>query len=193
MSASVPSLGFDPAKSGAAALLGHQGRLLALVGWKPVTRQGRKRYEVRAWRERPGQEPWVEVTLLPARAGAVGSYVCTVLAHAGHPTAKVACEDSYLGKNPKSSLMVARFSGGVVAPAEELYGLEAQWVLPGEWRAAILGLPRNATRERAKAASLRYVPTRVRGLAEAMDRLGGPQDHYTDAAGVADWLRTTTR
>ena len=185
----ISYIGIDPGRTGAAGMLSGSGKLGAIAGWKPVRRNKRYRYSIVSWKGRGGEEsPGCENRLVPLRAGAVGKYLADIFSTKSLK-AEVACEDSYIGKNPRSGWAVARFSGGVVAPVEELFSVQSEWVLPGEWRASILGIRRNTKRAAAKQASLRYIPARIPRLSDALLKIG-IADHYTDAAGVAEWLRT---
>lgn len=182
----LPAAGVDPGRTGAAVLLDAPDRLLAVVAWKPCTVAGHDRYRVMSARVTPAGLR-TDARIIPSRSGAVGAEIVRVLGEAGGPPpATLACEDVYLGKNAQTAIELAKWAGGVVAPAEHLYGRDARWIKPDEWRAFILGLRRGTRREVAKQASLRYVPQRVAGLPDVL-RVFGDLDHLSDAAGVACW------
>ncbi len=92
-------------------------------------------------------------------------------------------EGPYVGKNPQSSLSIARTGAALEAVVGfRLEMPKTRTVAPRSWR-RVLGISAHE-REAAKEASLAFVPRFVDGLAEAMAVIG-IVDHVTDAAGVA--------
>lgn len=182
-------LGIDPAREGAAVLRGPSGALEALCVWHGFQRNLRPRVRIEV--ARPGADggrPTVDAHEVPSRPGSVGAAIARVLGL--DATTEIASEDVYLGKNPASSLQLAKWNGGLVAGIEEAVGIEAVWVKPDEWRALVLGVKRATQRDVVKAASLRYMPARIPSIVPLVEALGhGWEDHTTDAAGVSEWAR----
>lgn len=185
-----PAGGIDPGRTGAAALLDAPDALSAVLSWTPQGDDGATRYRVFSMRRLPDGTWRHDLRIIPDRPGAVGLEIARVFREAGGAGAVLACEDVYLGKNAQTLIGLARWTGGVVAPTEELYGRSALWVRADEWRAPVLGLRRGTARAVAKAASLRYLPARVRGVDDVLTVIGRKADHVTDAVGIAVWAAT---
>ncbi len=178
-------IGIDPGMSGAAVVLSRE-RAELLITWRACQRQKRRAYAVQV------RSHGEQVEHLVRRVSAIGAVVAGACARAGVLSASVAVEDAYLGRNPRTSIHVARSAGLLVGPVEQAYDVTASWVAAAEWRAAVLGLPRNTSRADAKRVSVQYLPARVPGL-RALCGASGVADHMTDAAGVAEWLRIVQR
>ena len=178
-------IGIDPGMSGAAVVLSRE-RAELLVTWRACQRQKRRAYAVQV------RGHGEQVEHLVRRVSAIGAVIAGACARAGVLTAGVAVEDAYVGRNPRTSVHVARSAGLLVGPVEQAYDVTASWVAAAEWRATVLGLPRNTTRADAKRVSVQYLPARVPGL-RALCGADGIADHMTDAAGVAVWLRIAQR
>lgn len=97
--------------------------------------------------------------------------------------------------NPATSIRIGWITGALVGPVERYAdGRSVPDVQASKWRNALLGLPIRTKREDAKAASLKYMPTRLSGLggaleavAQAFDTPTTNLDHVTDSAGVAEY------
>ena len=178
-------IGIDPGMSGAAVVLSRE-RAELLITWRACQRQKSRAYAVQI-RSHGGQ-----VDHIVRRVSAIGSLIAGECAQHGVLSASVAVEDAYVGRNPRTSVHVARSAGLLVGPVEQAYDVTASWVAAAEWRAAVLGLPRNTSRADAKRVSVQYLPARVPGL-RALCGASGIADHMTDAAGVAEWLRIAQR
>ena len=84
---------------------------------------------------------------------------------------RLAAEDVYVGRNPKTAVFLARFAAGFAAPLELTWGCPAVYVKASVWRYQVLGLPVRTSRADAKGASLALMPRRVEGLAQALEAL----------------------
>lgn len=169
------------------AVLRDPRHLLAAAAWSPV--QGG--YLIRVVLvDAQGLASPAGVHRVADRAGAVGVVLAGLARELG--VDRLGCEDAYLGKNPRTALSLARWTGGVTAPVEEACGVTARWHRAGAWRKALLGLPVATPREQAKRASLAGMPLRVEGLRAVLGVLG-ELDHVADAAGVAVHEATTRR
>lgn len=183
-----PTLGVDPGNPGAAVLLNSDGSLIWAACWKKLKRKSGAVYRVRVYFAEDAEDPgFIELCVSP-RPGKLGQYLKD-LTWRMVPAPLLACEDAFLHKKTKNVSTVidlARFSGAVMAPLENLTGSEARFVKPITWRHRVLRLGAYTPREQAKRASLTYIPPRVPGLARALEVLG-KHDHITDAAGIALW------
>jgi hypothetical protein len=178
-------VGIDPGLSGAAVVLDDRS-VVFVVSWKPAQRNRRRvvRFTVRD--AQGGRE-----SVLP-RLSSVGRALVGECTRHGVTGALIAVEDTFMGRNVKSAVSIARGSGLVVGVVESIMDNSAAWVMAHEWRAVVLGMRRNADRATVKRASLTMIPARVAGLKEICGPVG-EIDHVTDAAGIAEWLRVTTR
>jgi len=180
------ALAIDPGEKGGAVMLSGTGRLVFAASWKGNQRDKLPGFALSVYLDDDGSTTTHQ---LPRRPSALGSALASLLVDIGWQPARLACEDVFLhraSRNFETPKKLARFGGGVMAPLEELCDTSAAYVQAQVWRAAVLRLPRNAARERAKVASLRYMPPMVPGLPGAIAALG-EHDHLTDAAGIAAW------
>ena len=202
----MPSLGIDPAKTGA-MLLGEGAQALAAV----------------CWRQRGvGEDAVFDVAACGVHTETVTQTHGLLTAHAiacfaveylqpwiiGGGISRVACEDVYVGQNARGSLGLAKFAGGLVGPlgAWTRSG-KPEWATAGQWRkpsfrrswwklqavaagkcaskivAKRTGEEVMPKREAAKRESLLVMPKLVTDLDVLLQRLGRT-DHLTDAAGV---------
>jgi len=99
----------------------------------------------------------------------------------------IAIEDCYFHRNPKTTIMLARFGTAVSAPLQIKCGFEPVYVNPSEWRKLVIGAKTRTKREQAKKLSLHHLPLLLPDLEHHL-RLLGKYDHITDAAGIALWL-----
>lgn len=172
-------LAIDPGSPGAAVRLNAAGQLAEAIAWR-ACRQG---YRVSGYTPTFADPSWGVV--VPGRPAALGE----ILAPRITSSTLLACEELFLSRqhrNAQTLITLARFTGAIMAAAEQRTGKQAAYVLASEWRHSVLGLRRNTRREQAKAASLRLIPPQIPGLAEALLVLGN-LDHVTDAAGIALW------
>lgn len=184
-------LGIDPGKIGAAVLIGPPREVLAVAAWDERETMGRGRYRVLLWRPGRGRGPArEEVIRIPSRPGAIGVHVGQLVRDTVDVEAvenlTIACETSYLGVNPKTLILLTRWSGALVGVIEESFGRPARWIEADGWRKTCLGLPIGTKREVVKEASRRLMPARLPGLADPLRLISGDSSHVTDAAGVAE-------
>ena len=180
-------VGMDPGQAGAIVALDARGTLRMAADWRFVQRARRRVVEMRI--HRPGLPPRI---MRPARLAMVAPHFCAAMEAAGLQPVSLACEDAYLGRNPRTVIVVARASGMLMGPMEALLKLDTRWVRAADWRNIVLGLPPATKREVAKSASLRLMPARCPGTGAVL-AVAGELDHITDAAGVAEWSRVTNR
>lgn len=97
------------------------------------------------------------------------------------PGYRIAGEDVVLGRNARTSVVLARFGGMLAAPmCVQASGVA--WHDPGTWLKGVTGrAPRK--REARKARSLEEIPRLVPSLEPYLKALGRV-DHLTDACGV---------
>lgn len=180
------SVGLDPGNEGAFVVL-HNNVVLVAARWKKVTRSKRKVFEMHI---ASIADPLK--VLQASRPSEVGYRLAQELVSLGIESAELAVEDVYFGRNPKTSTVLARTAGAMVGPVEQQLNTTARWVMAGEWRSLVLGIPRNTKREAAKQASLKLMPARVDMLNQMLGRIGR-LDHVTDAAGIAQWARLSNQ
>lgn len=186
----LSALGIDPGEKGGAVMLSPAGGLVFAASWVGNQRNKRPGFKLSVYINDDGSVYEYQTPRWPSALGDALVEVCTDIGW--HPAA-LACEDVFLhrtSKNFDTPKKLARFGGFVMAPLQSACCCEVAFYQAQEWRAGVLGLPRNATRQRAKVASLTYLPLQVPGLSEALEALG-QHDHITDAAGIALWRQRT--
>jgi hypothetical protein len=177
-------LSVDPGSPGAAVCLAADGSLIEAIAWK-ATKRG---YRLQGYTPAITRAPFWTAGHAQ-RISEIGAFLAGRIGPVYPSSVRLVCEGVFVHrghKNPQTAIKLAHFSGRILAHCEDLTGQDAASVLASEWRAAVLGLKRNTRREQAKAASLRYLPAMVPGLADALNHLG-ELDHITDAAGIALW------
>ena len=93
-------------------------------------------------------------------------------------------EDCYVSKNPRTAILISRFSGSIASPVEATYGIGACWVTASNWRKAVINVKHFTKREECKRLSLELVPKLVKNM-DIVELNLGVHDHLTDAAGIA--------
>lgn len=124
----------------------------------------------------------------------LGSWVRRVLVDAGWGRHRVVVEDTFIGLNPRTAVVGARWSAqfaaaleGAVTSDKPILGGAAEWVLPDEWRAGALGIRRATKRADAKALTSARLPAAlVERVAPLAAELGDPE-HLHDALGIGLW------
>ncbi len=171
-------VGIDPANSGAAVIL-HDGEVVAAVLWKPCVRKKRKAYSLSISYNNTVQNLTVRTT-----------------AHIGHVISNmpfltscnaIAIEDCYMSRNAKTAITLAKISASIAAPLEVKSGFPSIYVKPNVWRSTVLSAGGRTKRDVLKAISLSRIPEILPSLKHHMEKLGD-HDHITDAAGIALWL-----
>jgi len=173
-------VGIDPATAGSAVVLIGTS-VPAVILWKKVTRKKRKVFSVSISFSNSKN---VQTTLCrtPAHIGAVISGLSCLNIVNG-----ISIEDCYFHKNPKTTIMLARFGTAVSAPLQIKCGFDPVFVAPTEWRKSVIGVRTRIKREEAKRLSLKHLPLLLPELEHHLNLLGR-YDHITDAAGIALWL-----
>ena len=161
--------------------------LLASFAWR--TRGKTAPYYQLSWETSEGVG--VRTTYTPYGLGAA---VRSALVDAGWRRHRVVVEDAYVGRNPRTAVVGARWSAQFAAALEgaatsdrPILGGAAEWVLPDEWRAGALGIRRATPREQAKALTAARLPA---CLVERMAPLAaelGDAEHLHDALGIGLW------
>jgi len=192
--ATLPLLGFDPGLSGAATLLGGSG-VDAVWAWRTRQRGGERCFQLAVASR---TVDFVAVSTFHPTLSEVGTRVARqVVRSTGFSRFPVWCEAVHIGRNAKTSIQTSWYSGALVGPAQKFaLGREVSHVQASVWRNRLLGLPIRAKREVAKDASLRFIPPRLPGMADALSSLAGALelseddlDHVTDSGGVAEFGR----
>lgn len=173
-------LGIDPASDGAAVAL-QDGVAVYAVIWKKIRRKSKRFYEVRELIV--GEQ---KLKMYHAKRFAeIGNFIAQS-EFLKDKNIYLSAEDAYFRPNAKTSIIISRLSGSIVAPIELQFDVDADWVRAAEWRHKVIRLNPFTPRQQAKNASLKLLPSMVKGLYEVMNRLGR-HDHITDASGVAYW------
>ena len=73
----------------------------------------------------------------------------------------LSAEDAYFRPNAKTSIIISRLSGSIVAPIELQFDVDADWVRAAEWRHKVIRLNPFTPREQAKNASLKLYEFRL--------------------------------
>lgn len=173
-------VGIDPANDGALVVL--VGKSIPIVFlWKKVTRKKKRVFKV---------------SVSKSDTNVVQSTICRTASHVGQfissfpelsKVGGISVEDCYLARNVKTTISLARFAGAVSAPLVVKCGFDPLFVKPTEWRKVVLRMNNRTKREKAKEASLRFMPMIVPSIKHHIRNLG-EYDHITDALGIAVWL-----
>lgn len=188
------ALGYDPGREGAATLLGPAG-IVCVWAWRTRTSGGRRVYQLAVASRESG---WSVAWKRYATMGQVGRAIASRAAReSAGSQLRARVESVYISHRPnmRTSLALAASLGRLVGPVERhVVGRVVNEVRPAEWRKAVLRLHGRTKREEAKSLSLRLMPERHDGLAEALSALstalGRPVehlDHVTDSAGIAEF------
>ena len=181
-------IGIDPAQSGAAVIVDKRN-VVACFSWKTRIRNKQKVYELKCSMKN------LTTTLIVKAPPFIGKEIanaCKGLYDASIPIC-IACEDAYLGKSPKTSIIVARFSGiivGATYASLDQYVITSCWAKATTWRKTMLNLNHFSTRVQAKKASIGYIPHLIPSINPHL-KAHGLLDHITDACGVALWASST--
>lgn len=180
----ILTIGIDPASEGAATIL-LNGEVVCALAWRKRTRQKKRVYEITEARQ--GYETF---SFIVKSGGEIGAAIFNLpevqrAVEDGYEVDLVV-EDTYVGRNMRTALIVARFGGLVAGTVEAGIGKPANWVRAASWRANLLNLSHFTKREKAKRSSLSLIPNLLCGMSVLIDKLGAI-DHLTDSAGVALW------
>lgn len=173
-------LGIDPAKEGAAVAILDGKAIFALL-WKPIRRKKQTFYSVR-WMD---VENYSMKMATCKRLSGIGKFISEVELLQGKEIV-LALEDAYFKPNPRTTISVSKTAGMISAPIENAFDIDSHWAKASVWRHKVLGLNPFTKRQVAKNASLKFVPTLVKGMDLVLHKLGN-FDHLTDAAGVSYW------
>ena len=174
-------LGIDPASDGAAILIDENGVVALSILWKKVRRKKKPKFEVRVYDSKSNKMMLCQLE----RFSAIGKLITEAITP--FENILIASEDSYFRPNPKVTITLSRLSGLIVSPIEIYLDIDCEWIKASMWRHSVLRLNPFTKREQAKNASLKLVPSLVKGLNKVLIKLGR-YDHITDAAGIAYWL-----
>lgn len=175
------SLGIDPASSGAAIVL-DETTIICAVLWRKAVKNKRKVYKVQILNIDKNRNHSTELKYAE-RAADIG-YLIAKLKPMQMGEFNFCIEDCYVSKNPRTAILISRFSGSIAAPIEATYGVGAFWVNASNWRKAIIDVKHFTKREECKRMSLERVPKKVHNMDIVLSELG-VHDHLTDAAGLA--------
>ena len=184
-------VGVDPAVKGAVTMMNPQGELLAVYFWKSCTRNKHKVYKVSYCNKIAGKYVYDE-RILPSM-GTIGVFLSKEAHRVCGNGYLLACEDAYVGRNKKTSIIVARNAGRICGPLEaHAHNHAPEFVKANVWRRSVIGSKASTKRHSegdvkgTKELSLEIVPQKVVDLSEIMATLGS-EDDITDSAGVALW------
>jgi hypothetical protein len=177
------SVGLDPATQGCCAAVDGD-KILALWFWRKRQRKGKKVFIVEYCHTINGEFAFSEKQL--NSLGHVGTFLAKEVFSLFGGGYYLACEDSYVGRARKTSIIVARNSGRLVGPLEvNAVGSKPNFVRANQWRRDVLKV-KVSKREDAKAASLSKIPERYPEINDIFERIVKVDD-ISDAVGVATW------
>lgn len=186
--------GYDVGHAGASSLLSAAG-VEVVWAWKKRERNKEPCYELVTTTKMSG---WQATSRMCPTRGVVGATIAREAAAVTMcPRWRIAQEAVFLGKSPKSSLAIGWGAGALLGPVER-YAVDRrlQRIQPGQWRAGLFGIKIDTKSDKAKEVSLRYMPPRLPGLAEALQAIATTMgttikslDHVTDSAGVAEFCQ----
>lgn len=184
-------VGVDPATAGAVTMMNPEGGVLAVYFWKRCTRNKKKVFKV-SYCNLIGDKFMYEERILPSM-GVIGVFLAKEAHRICGTGYYLACEDAYVGRNKKTSIIVARNAGRICGPLEA-HALEhkPEFVKANVWRKSAIGTKASTKRHTegdklgTKELSLLLVPEKVVELKEIMATIGS-EDDITDSAGVALW------
>ena len=188
--------GYDPGTSGASTLLDGAG-VVCVWAWKDCIRGGERSFQVvRVIQNKDGA--WVGTKTMAPTLNAVGVVIAREsMRITGRSRWDISCEAAHFSKSIKTAIRLGEITGELTGPVLRFAtGRKIRQVQATVWRHLLLQLPIRTKRDVAKAASLKFMPLRLRGLQECLDEISRilktPQeklDHVTDSAGVAEWLQ----
>ena len=184
-------VGVDPAVKGAVTMMNVDGDILGLYFWKSCTRNKVKVYKV-SYCNKVGDRFVYDERILPSM-GTIGVFLSKEAHRVCGNGYFLACEDAYVGRNKKTSIIVARNAGRICGPLEtHAHNHKPEFVKANVWRRSVIGTKSSTKRHSdgenkgTKELSLELVPQKVLDLPEILDKLGH-EDDITDSAGVAFW------
>lgn len=172
-------LGIDPASEGAAILLNENGSVVLSFLWKKRRRKKQVIFELRLYNLISKKVIMYQAN----RFSHIGSFIADSVSEVTDNVA-LGCEDSYFRPNPKTTIIISRLSGLIIAPIECKFDIDCHWTRAADWRHKVLGLNPFTKRQQAKNASLKMMPALIPNLSMVLHKLGY-LDHITDASGVA--------
>jgi hypothetical protein len=185
------TVGVDPAVKGAVTMMNIAGEIIGLYFWKSCTRNKVKMFKVNYCNKIAGKFVYDE-RILPSM-GTIGVFLAKEAHRVCGNDYFLACEDAYVGRNKKTSIIVARNAGRICGPLEaHAHNHKPEFVKANVWRKSAIGTKSSTKRHTegdklgTKELSLLLVPQKVLDLPEILDKLGH-EDDITDSAGVALW------
>lgn len=187
----MKAIGVDPAIKGAMTILNEDGSLCAVYFWKSCTRNKKKVWKIHYCNLIGGKFVYDDRIL--NSMGCIGAFLAKEAFRLGGKDYFLACEDSYVGRSKKTSVIVARNSGRICGPME-VHALdnEPKFVRANAWRRAVIGTKASTKRhgddesKGTKELSIELVPKKIVELTEVMSILG-EHDDITDSGGIALW------
>ena len=191
------AVGVDPGRAHGAAVILDREAPVAAVSWHK-NRKKPAGLEIEAARvDVAGRlQPFPTVTM--SYAGPTADRVGTAILDAAEavigaplPAFAVTVEDSWVGRSSREAILSARWAGIVAGFLSCATGTPAAFTLPGQWRAAVLGLPIGVPRDAAKAAAGRLLPGPVRPAVAALVAHLSPADpaHLQEAFWIARYAK----
>lgn len=171
-------VGIDPASQGAAVVFDDMN-VTAVILWKTCYRKKRKLYQV-SISDKEGKRV-TNVRTTSHIGNLLTNLPCLAICNG------IAIEDTYFGKNVKTTIMLSRMAGTISSPLEVKCGFPATYVQPHAWRKAVLNVKGRLKRDLVKEISLTKIPKICPSLQPHLEVLG-EHDHITDAAGIGLWL-----
>jgi hypothetical protein len=174
-------LGVDPGSVGAAVLLVDHA-VVVVASWRTRQRNKRRIYDLVTWPETRRRD----IVRTPHE---LGKRLAGLLALYRPPRAwDLVVEDVVARRNVGTAIKLARWSGQVAGPLEDLAVGPAQWVKADKWRAELLGIKRFTKRAVAKRKTVDAIaPHYGDVLTAASSDLDRALEDIVDAAGIALW------
>ncbi len=176
-------IGIDPATEGSAVVVKESTAAVCFL-WKKARRNKQKCFAVKIWDSSKSEVDKIYVRAISD----IGFLIANHESLNDGSEVSFCCEDTHYA-NARSTIIVSRIGGAIVAPLEHKFQKDVVYVKANAWRHKVLGLNHFTKRKEAKEKSLTVVPTLLSGLSKAIINLGR-YDHITDAAGVALFLQS---
>jgi len=159
-------VGCDPATAGAVTMMKPDGGILAVYHWKRCTRNKVKVFKVSYCNLINGKFVYDE-RIMPSM-GVIGVFLSKEAHRVCGPGYLLAVEDAYVGRNKKTSIIVARNAGRICGPLEaHAHNHTPEFVKANVWRKSVIGTKASTKRHTegdklgTKELSLLLVPEKV--------------------------------
>lgn len=156
-------------------VLDRRGRLVLAESWRPSTRSKVDGYRIESDAGRWLRDPCELGVALVDRA-----------MRAGVLSVRLVVEDTFVGRNPRTTIRLARWSGllvGAIVASRRGWAQDVEWVEPDRWRSVAFSIPFATRRAEAK----QRVREAVRDRYSSISSLASPtlSEHVADSIGIA--------